>query len=212
MMTKRVVIIGGMAAGMKTAARLRRLDAQAEIVVLERGQQLSYGACGAPYFIGGEVRSISSLDHTPQGIARDSSYFRLVKGVDARCGCDVQQIDRQRKCVVYSEAGIVKEIAYDVLVLATGSTPIRLNLPQADTPGIHSFWLSKDVQEVDELFTFIGYLILSFGCVHTGSSCRKEMSANNHPNATFFRPRARTTSSRFSTELPAFAKYPDSTA
>ncbi len=153
MMTKRVVIIGGMAAGMKTAARLRRLDAQAEIVVLERGQQFSYGACGAPYFISGEVRSISSLDHTPQGIARDSSYFRLVKGVDARCGCDVQQIDRQRKCVVYSEAGIVKEIAYDVLVLATGSTPIRLNLPQADTPGIHSFWFPKDVREVDEEIT-----------------------------------------------------------
>ena len=152
-MTKRVVIIGGMAAGMKTAARLRRLDAQAEIVVLERGQQLSYGACGAPYFISGEVRSISSLDHTPQGAARDGSYFRLVKGVDARCGCDVQQIDRQRKCVVYSEAGIAKEIAYDVLVLATGSTPIRLNLPQADTPGIHSFWFPKDVQEVDEEIT-----------------------------------------------------------
>lgn len=153
MMTKRVVIIGGMAAGMKTAARLRRLDAQAEIVVLERGQQLSYGACGAPYFISGEVRSISSLDHTPQGAARDGNYFRVVKGVDARCGCDVQRIDRQRKCVIYSEAEIVKEIAYDVLVLATGSTPIRLNLPQADAPGIHSFWFPKDVQEVDEEIT-----------------------------------------------------------
>lgn len=50
-MSKRVVIVGGVAAGMKTAARLRRLDAEAEIIVLERGPQLSYGACGFPYFI-----------------------------------------------------------------------------------------------------------------------------------------------------------------
>ena len=60
-MGKRVVIVGGVAAGMKTAARLRRLDAEAEIIVLERGPQLSYGACGFPYFISGEVKSMDNL-------------------------------------------------------------------------------------------------------------------------------------------------------
>ena len=149
-MSKRVVIVGGVAAGMKTAARLRRLDAEAEIIVLERGPQLSYGACGFPYFISGEVKSMNSFDHTPQGALRDSSYFAAVKGVDARCGCNVQKIDREHKCVHYVERGEQKQLPYDVLVLATGSTPVKLPLPNADAAGIHSFWFPWDVEAVDK--------------------------------------------------------------
>lgn len=149
-MGKRVVIVGGVAAGMKTAARLRRLDAEAEIIVLERGPQLSYGACGFPYFISGEVKSMDSFDHTPQGALRDSNYFAAVKGVDARCGCNVQKIDRERKCVHYLEKGELKQLSYDVLVLATGSTPVKLPLPNADASGIHSFWFPWDVEAVDK--------------------------------------------------------------
>ena len=149
-MSKRVVIVGGVAAGMKTAARLRRLDAEAEIIVLERGPQLSYGACGFPYFISGEVKSMDSFDHTPQGALRDSNYFAAVKGVDARCGCNVQKIDRMQKCVHYMEKGELKQLSYDVLVLATGSTPVKLPLPNADAAGIHSFWFPWDVEAVDK--------------------------------------------------------------
>ncbi len=149
-MSKRVVIVGGVAAGMKTAARLRRLDAEAEIIVLERGPQLSYGACGFPYFISGEVKSMDSFDHTPQGALRDSNYFAAVKGIDARCGCNVQKIDRERKCVHYLEKGELKQLSYDVLVLATGSTPVKLPLPNADAAGIHSFWFPWDVEAVDK--------------------------------------------------------------
>lgn len=149
-MSKRVVIVGGVAAGMKTAARLRRLDAEAEIIVLERGPQLSYGACGFPYFISGEVKSMDSFDHTPQGALRDSNYFAAVKGIDARCGCNVQKIDRVQKCVHYMEKGELKQLSYDVLVLATGSTPVKLPLPNADAAGIHSFWFPWDVKAVDK--------------------------------------------------------------
>lgn len=149
-MGKRVVIVGGVAAGMKTAARLRRLDAEAEIIVLERGPQLSYGACGFPYFISGEVKSMDSFDHTPQGALRDSDYFAAVKGIDARCGCNVQKIDRVQKCVHYMEKGELKKLSYDVLVLATGSTPVKLPLPNADAAGIYSFWFPWDVEAVDK--------------------------------------------------------------
>lgn len=149
-MGKRVVIVGGVAAGMKTAARLRRLDAEAEIIVLERGPQLSYGACGFPYFISGEVKSMDSFDHTPQGALRNSNYFAAVKGIDARCGCNVQKIDRVQKCVHYMEKGELKQLSYDVLVLATGSTPVKLPLPNADASGIHSFWFPWDVEAVDK--------------------------------------------------------------
>ena len=148
-MGKKVVIIGGVATGMKTAARLRRRDKDAEIIVLERGPELSYGACGFPYYIGGEVKSFNSFDHTPQGAKRDSEYFRTVKGIDARIGCNVTAIDRPAKKVTYVENGEVKELAYDVLVLGTGLTPVRLPLENADAKGIHSFWFPWDVHAVD---------------------------------------------------------------
>lgn len=148
-MGKKVVIIGGVATGMKTASRLRRRDADAEIIVLERGPELSYGACGFPYFISGEVKSFNSFDHTPQGVKRDADYFRKVKGIDARTGCNVTAIDRDAKQVVYLEAGVEKKLDYDVLVLGTGSTPVRLPLDNADAGGIHSFWFPWDVHAVD---------------------------------------------------------------
>lgn len=149
-MNKRVVIIGGVATGMKTAARLRRLDKNAEIIVLERGNSLSYGACGFPYYIGGEVKSFDSFDHTPQGILRDADFFASVKGIDARTGCNVVRIDRANKKVIYKENDELKELSYDKLVLGTGATPIKLNLPGADAKGIHSFWFPWDVHAVQE--------------------------------------------------------------
>ena len=149
-MAKKVVIVGGVATGMKTAARLRRRDPEVEIIVLERGPSLSYGACGFPYFIGGDVACFSKFDHTPQGVPRDADFFRDVKGIDARTGCNVTSIDRAAKKVTYVEAGQEKELFYDVLVLGTGSTPVKLPLPNADAAGIHSFWFPWDVQAVDK--------------------------------------------------------------
>ena len=148
-MGKKVVIIGGVATGMKTAARLRRRDKDAEIIVLERGLELSYGACGFPYYIGGEVKSFNSFDHTPQGAKRNAEYFRTVKGIDARIGCNVIAIDRAGKKLTYVENEETKELTYDVLVLGTGSTPVRLPLENADAKGIHSFWFPWDVHAVD---------------------------------------------------------------
>lgn len=148
-MAKRVVIIGGVATGMKTASRLRRRDKDAEIIVLERGPELSYGACGFPYYISGEVKSFNSFDHTPQGVKRDADFFRKVKGIDARVGCNVTAIDRVAKKVTYVEHGDTKELSYDVLVLGTGSTPVRLPLENADAQGIHSFWFPWEVHAVE---------------------------------------------------------------
>ena len=96
-MAKKVVIIGGVAAGMKTASRLRRRDKDAEITVVERGQQVSYGACGFPYYIGGDVKDFSSFTHTPQGFARDAEFFKNVNGFDVVTGHEAQKIDRANK-------------------------------------------------------------------------------------------------------------------
>ena len=91
-MAKKVVIIGGVAAGMKTASRLRRRDKDAEITVVgtwTAGKVM--GACGFPYYIGGDVKDFSSFTHTPQGFARDAEFFKNVKGFDVVTGHEAQK-------------------------------------------------------------------------------------------------------------------------
>ena len=151
-MAKKVAIIGGVAAGMKTASRLRRRDKDAEITVVERGQQVSYGACGFPYYIGGDVKDFSSFTHTPQGFARDAEFFKNVKGFDVVTGHEAQKIDRANKTVTVmdKETGAIQEMSYDVLVLGTGATPVKLSLPGAELGGIHNFWFPWETLKVKE--------------------------------------------------------------
>ena len=149
-MAKKVLIIGGVAAGMKTASRLRRRDKDAEITVIERGELVSYGACGFPYYISDEVKNFNEFTHTPQGIARDVKYFKNVKGIDVLIRHEAQKINREAKTVTVLDktTGTVAEMPYDVLVLGTGATPVRLPIPGADLEGIHNFWFPWEVEQV----------------------------------------------------------------
>lgn len=149
-MAKKVLIIGGVAAGMKTASRLRRRDKDAEITVIERGELVSYGACGFPYYISDEVKNFNEFTHTPQGIARDVEYFKNVKGIDVLIRHEAQKINRAAKTVTVLDktTGTVTDMPYDVLVLGTGATPVRLPIPGADLEGIHNFWFPWEVEQV----------------------------------------------------------------
>ena len=149
-MAKKVLIIGGVAAGMKTASRLRRRDKDAEITVIERGELVSYGACGFPYYISDEVKNFNEFTHTPQGIARDVEYFKNVKGIDVLIRHEAQKINREAKTVTVLDktSGTVTDMPYDVLVLGTGATPVRLPIPGADLEGIHNFWFPWEVEQV----------------------------------------------------------------
>lgn len=149
-MAKKVLIIGGVAAGMKTASRLRRRDKEAEITVIERGELVSYGACGFPYYISDEVKNFNEFTHTPQGIARDVEYFKNVKGIDVLIRREAQKINREAKTVTVLDktTGTVTDMPYDVLVLGTGATPVRLPVPGADLDGIHNFWFPWEVEQV----------------------------------------------------------------
>lgn len=80
-MAKKVVIIGGVAAGMKTASRLRRRDKDAEITVVERGQQVSYGACGFPYYIGGDVKDFPVLLIHRRGLHVMRNFLKMLKAL-----------------------------------------------------------------------------------------------------------------------------------
>src|ERR1035441_8124919 len=86
-----LVVIGGVAAGMSAAARARRIDPKLEIIVLEKGPVISYGACGLPYFVEGRVREAKDLVvHTPE-------YFRRERGIEVRTGARVVAISHARR-------------------------------------------------------------------------------------------------------------------
>jgi NADPH-dependent 2,4-dienoyl-CoA reductase/sulfur reductase-like enzyme len=133
LMTERLVVIGGDAAGMTAAATARRRvpAGQLDIVAFEKGNYTSYSACGIPYLIGGLVSDVDAL------IAR-APEEHVRRGIDARIGHDVLVVDtdRRRVRVRAVETGVESWEAFDQLVIATGSTPRRPPLPGVDADGI----------------------------------------------------------------------------
>ena len=110
----RLVVVGGIAAGMSAAARARRLDVTAEIVVCEKGPQVSYGACGLPYLAEGRVRDWREL------VAYRAGELRRERSIEARENAEVASVHHARRCVQMVSG---EEIRYDKLVLATGALP-----------------------------------------------------------------------------------------
>jgi len=125
---QRIVVIGASAAGLRAAARARRLLPGAEIVVIDRTDRISVSACGLPYFLSGDVGNAGALRSTPYGALRDADFFEEVKGLDVRTGLEVIAIEPEAKTVIARsvDGGEPETIAYDDLVLATGSEPLRL--------------------------------------------------------------------------------------
>ena len=121
----RILIIGGMTAGPKVAARARRLLPEAEITVVERGPSASIASCGIPYFVGGHIRDFNQLSLTSYGVQRDPQYFANERAVRVLTGLDAVAIDRKNKQValVRADGGERFSLAYDKLVLATGAGP-----------------------------------------------------------------------------------------
>ncbi|MCX7772925.1 MAG: FAD-dependent oxidoreductase [Clostridia bacterium] len=118
-MAKKILIVGGVAGGATAAARLRRLDEQAEIIMFERGDYISFANCGLPYYIGDVIKEKERLTlQTPKS-------FKDRLNVDVRVRSEVTKINRESKTVEVREAnGRVYEESYDVLVLSPGSEPI----------------------------------------------------------------------------------------
>ncbi|MGQ9747801.1 MAG: FAD-dependent oxidoreductase [Candidatus Caldatribacteriaceae bacterium] len=122
-MAKRVVIVGGVAAGPKVATKLRRLDREAEITILERGKFLSYAGCGLPYYVGGEIDEYRDLMETPIGVLRDPEFFEKSKGIKVYNHTEVLKINRKEKTVEARNINTGESfiLPYDYLVLATGA-------------------------------------------------------------------------------------------
>lgn len=151
--SQRIVVIGGVAAGLKAAAKARRCDPNAQIVVLEKGDIVSYGACGMPYVVSNDIDSIDHLMKTPSGSMRNPSFFKATKNLDVRIQNEAITIDRANKVVKVRklENGEEYDLPYDKLVLATGSTPVKIPLPGIELKNIFQMWHPYDARNARKL-------------------------------------------------------------
>jgi len=148
----RVVIIGAVACGTKTACRLKRLLPDAEVILIDKDEYISYGGCGMPYYLTGDVSDIDELRTTTFHILRDEKFFSEAKGIITLTRTLAEEIDRKRKVVKvkYLETGKTEEIPYDKLVLATGSIPKVPPFPGVELEGVYTFSNLHDAKKVKE--------------------------------------------------------------
>ncbi len=138
------VIVGGVAGGATAAARLRRMDESAEIIVLERGEYVSFANCGLPYHIGGVIEQRDALlVSTPDKLCAEFA-------IDVRTQHEVLRIDREAKEVEVREVrtGRVYRQPYDRLILSPGAKPIVPRIPGADLPGVYTLRTMRDMDAI----------------------------------------------------------------
>jgi len=147
---RNVVIVGASAAGLRCASRLVRLKPDWSVKVVETRETFSYGACGMPYVLSGDIPDLEALHKTNDGAVRDAAYFARVKGVEILAGQAAVGIDvADRFLVLHDAAGNETSLDYDDLVLATGAWP--KNLPgQPDHPRVVTFHTPADVKPLHE--------------------------------------------------------------
>lgn len=141
---KKHLIVGGVAAGMSAAARLRRLDENADIIVLERGGYVSYANCGLPYYVGDEIRERDDL------LLQTPESFKRRFNVDVRIHNEAIAVHPDRKTVTVRNllTGGQYEETYDTLLLTPGGSPIRPSIPGIDNPAVKTLWTIPDTDEI----------------------------------------------------------------
>jgi len=142
----KVIIVGGVAGGASCAARLRRLDERAKIIMVERGPYVSYANCGLPYHVGGVIPQEASL------LVADEATFRNQFAIDVRTRCEAVAIAPDKKTVDLKNlaTGEVTTESYDKLVLSPGAPSVRPPLPGIDLPGIFQVRTVPDVRQIRE--------------------------------------------------------------
>ena len=137
------VIVGGVAGGATAAARIRRNDENAEIIILEKGSYISYANCGLPYYIGGVINERSRL------LLQTPTTFGTRFNVDVRIENEVIRIDPEKKIVhVKNENGAIYQESYDKLLLSPGAAPIRPNIEGIDLDGVFSL---RNIPDTDKI-------------------------------------------------------------
>ncbi len=146
MQSKRILVIGGSAAGPKAASKARRMDEHADITIIQKSADLSMASCGYPYYIGGFFDNRDMLLCSPAGVVRDSNFFLNAKNIKAKVQTEVLSIDRANKTVHVKDlkTGQEEDLPYDTLILATGATPTRPPVEGLDLDGITTLQCIED--------------------------------------------------------------------
>lgn len=154
-MSEHIVIVGAVALGPKAACRFKRLRPDAKVTMIDRDRIVSYGGCGIPYFISGDVSDLKELRTTSFKLVRDESFFQNCKDVCLLTRTEALSIDRQNKRLLTRnlDTGAEAAIPYDKLVLATGATPRRLGIPGAGLPGVHAVANLHDATAIRDLIS-----------------------------------------------------------
>ncbi|HEY8734126.1 MAG TPA: FAD-dependent oxidoreductase, partial [Puia sp.] len=167
------IIIGAVAGGASTAARLRRLDEHAEIIIFERGAYISYANCGLPYYIGDVIKDRNKL------FVQTAAAFNKRFNIDVRTLTEVIQIDAKNRIVTAfkQSTGEVYTENYDKLVLSPGAEPIRPPLPGINSEGIFTL---RNVRDTDFIKNYIGQNNVKTAVVIGAGFIGLEMAENFH--------------------------------
>ena len=124
-MAEKILVVGGVALGPKAAARCKRLMPDAQVTLVDENVFISYGGCGIPYYVSGEIQNLNDLRSTPYHTVRDAEFFRDMKGITVRTQTRATAIDRAAKTLAVKNVvtGQEEKLPYDKLVLATGASP-----------------------------------------------------------------------------------------
>ncbi len=143
---RRIVVIGGSAAGPKAAAKARRIDNNAEVTILQKAADLSMASCGYPYYVGGFFDDRNQLICTPTGVIRNPQFYLNAKDIAAKVNTEATAVDRDKRIVSFRNTltGETAEMAYDKLILATGAVPRMPPIPGVDLEGITTLQSMKD--------------------------------------------------------------------
>lgn len=144
----KIIIIGGVAGGATTAARLRRLNESAEITLIERGEHISYANCGLPYYIGGSIAEREQL------FVQTPEFFSRRFNIEVLVGHEASSIDPKQKIIQLKQlnTGQSFQRSYDKLLLSPGAEPVRPKLPGIDLPNIFTL---RNVKNTDTIKSFI---------------------------------------------------------
>ena len=151
-MPKNVLVIGGVALGPKAACRFKRLEPESKVTLIDQGAIISYGGCGIPYFVGGDVEKVEGLRATSAGVIRTPEFFHDLRDVDVQLGTGALKINRREKTVTVEDVatGQTRDIAYDKLVIATGSTPRVPPIPGHDLENVTTVTCIEAAQAVQQ--------------------------------------------------------------
>jgi len=171
-MSRKIVIVGGVAGGATAAARLRRLNEQDQIMMFERGEYISFANCGLPYYIGEKIPQRGKL--LVQTVEGMSSRFLL----DIRNCSEVTRIDRERKCVTVQNwrSGETYEESYDILILSPGARPIKPAIPGIEE--VKFLFTLRNIPDTDAIKQYVDEVRPRHATVIGGGFIGVEMAEN----------------------------------